>query len=173
MVAVHCASKRCADGDQEQRVAFGEHAQNDGQDQGGGAPGGAHGESDEAGNHEDDGRQERKLKAHSGKEVGNEFARTQHVAACAAQAPCQNKDHDSAHHRANAFGSAFSEANQGGELTGQEHACSNHQCHGGTDAQSADGVFTNGGCEVYALKEAANIQHARDGEHDKHYDGDN
>ena len=38
VVTIYCAGKRCADGDQEQRVAFGEYAQNDGQDQGSGAP---------------------------------------------------------------------------------------------------------------------------------------
>ena len=167
MVAEDRTGQRGADGDEEERVALLVDAQDDGQDESHGAPGGAHGKGDERRHDGDDRREQVQRCPHAREEAGHELSRAEHVAAHAAQAPRQDEDHDGAHHGAHALGEAGDKAVQRHELARQEHGRGRHEGDARADAQARHRVFPDGGAKVHACKEAARVEHAHDGEHDE------
>ena len=171
VIAIDCTRERRTDGHKEQRVVGGEHADHDGEDKRDRAPGGAHGEADERRHQEDDRRQEGKPHTKPVQHAAHELARAQHVTAQAAQAPCQNENHDRTDHRTHALGDAFHKTLERRELARKEHRSRNDKRHARADAQARHRILANGGSEVDALEEAARVHHAQNREHDQHDDG--
>ena len=167
MVAIHRTAESRADGDQEQRVARVEHANDDRQNKRDGAPARAHRKADECRNQENSERQQSQAYAQAIQEAAHERARTDHVTAYAAERPSEHENHNGPNHGAHAFGNAFHVALKRAQAARQIHGSSNDQRHERTDAQASNGILANGGREIDALEEAAHIQHAPNGEYDQ------